>query len=120
MEDKIGRLKLDSGNPGLWWPVPTVCRLLCSNVRGLAGNLSDLTVASSQYDILLCSETLVSDMRDLWELLVPGFGDPAMLCRGRMPRARGMPAYVRGLYGAFRQPKFKCGCCEMLVLGFVV
>ena len=28
----------------------------------LAGNLSDLTVAPSQYDILLCSETLVSDM----------------------------------------------------------
>ena len=44
-------------------PVPVVCRILCSNVLGLAGNLSDLTVASSQYDILLCSETLVSDMR---------------------------------------------------------
>ena len=44
-------------NPGLLRPVPTVCRLLCSNVRGLAGNLGDLTVASSQYDILLCSET---------------------------------------------------------------
>ena len=27
-----------------------VCRILCSNVRSLAGNLSDLTVASSQYD----------------------------------------------------------------------
>ena len=50
-------------NPGPRRPVPTVCRLLCSNVRILAGNLSDLTVASSQYDILLCSETLVSDMR---------------------------------------------------------
>ena len=30
--------------------------------RGLAGNLSDLAVSSSQYDILLGSETLVSDM----------------------------------------------------------
>ena len=47
-------------NPGLRRPVPTVYRLLCSNVRGLAGNLSDLTVASSRYDILLSSETLVS------------------------------------------------------------
>ena len=36
----------------------------------LAGNLSDLTVASSQYDILLCSETLVSDMRHVSEVLV--------------------------------------------------
>ena len=58
-------------NPGPRRPVPAVCRILCSNVRGLAGNLSDLTVASSQYDILLCSETLVSDMRHVSEVLVP-------------------------------------------------
>ena len=32
-----------------------------------------------------------------------------------MARARGMAAYVRDGYGAFRQPKFECGCCEMLV-----
>ena len=31
-----------------------------------------------------------------------------------------MAAYVRDGYGAFHQPKFECGCCEMLVLGFVV
>ena len=46
----------------------------CSNVHGLAGHLSDLTVASSQYDILLCSEILVSDMRHVSEILVPRFG----------------------------------------------
>ena len=84
-------------------------------MRGMAGNLSDLTVASSQYDILLCSETLVSDMRHVSEVLVPGIGRPVLLCRGKMPRARGMIAYVRDGYGAFRQPKFECGCCEMLV-----
>ena len=50
-------------NPGPWRPVAASCRILCSNVRGLSGNLSDLAVASSQYDILLCSETLVSDLR---------------------------------------------------------
>ena len=49
-------------NPGPRRPVPDVCRIQCSNVRGLAGNLCDLTVASSRYDILLCSETSVSDM----------------------------------------------------------
>ena len=48
-------------NPGSQRPVPAVCRILCSNVRGQAGNLSDLTVASSQYDMLLCSETKVSE-----------------------------------------------------------
>ena len=102
-------------NPGPHPPVPAVCRILCSNVRGLAGNLSDLTVASSQYDILLCSETLISDMRHVSEVLVSGFCSPVLLCRGKMPRARGMAAYVRDGYGAFRQPKFECGYCEMLV-----
>ena len=58
--------------PGPRRPVPNDCRIFCSNVRGLSGN-TDLTVASSQYDILLCSETLVSDMRHVSELLVPGF-----------------------------------------------
>ena len=51
--------------------VPAVCRILWSNVRGLAGNLSDLTVASSQYHILFCSESFVSDMLHVSELLVP-------------------------------------------------
>ena len=32
-------------NPGQRLPVPAVCRILRSNVRGLAGNLSDLTMA---------------------------------------------------------------------------
>ena len=83
---------------------------------GLSGNLSDLAVASSQYDILLCSETLVSDLRHVSELLVPRFGRPVLLCRGKLPRASGMAAYVRDACEAFRQPKFECGCCEMLVV----
>ena len=81
-------------NPSSRRSVPDVCRILCSNVRGLAGNNSDLTVASSQYDILLCSETLVSDMLQVSEMLVPGFGHPVFLCRGKMPRTRWMAAYV--------------------------
>ena len=81
-------------NPGLRHHVPAVCRILCSNVQGLARNLSDLTLASSQYDILLCSETLVSDMCHVSEVLVPGFCRPVLSCQGKMPRARGMAAYV--------------------------
>ena len=71
-------------------------------------------MASSQYD-LLCSETLASDRRHMSEFLVPGFGRPVLLCWDGVPRARRMAAYVRDGYGAFRQPKFECGCCEMLV-----
>ena len=59
--------------------VPGACRIVCSIVRGLAKNLSDVTVASSQYDLLLCSETLVSDRRHISELLVTGFGSPVLL-----------------------------------------
>ena len=68
----------------------------------------DLTVALSEYDILLCSETFVSDMRLVSELLVPGFCRQVLLCRGKLPRARGMAAYVGDGYEAFRQPKFEC------------
>ena len=69
-------------NSGPRCPVPASRTILCSNVRGLAGNLSDLTVAPSQYDILLCSETLVSDMRHVSELLVPGFVVALSCCAG--------------------------------------
>ena len=103
-------------NPGQRRPVPAVCRTLCSNVRGLAGNLSVLTVASSPYDILLFSEILISDMHHVPEVLVPGFGRPVLLCRGKMPRDSVMAVYVRDGYGAFRQHKFECGCYEMMVL----
>ena len=77
------------------------------------GTYSDLTVALSHSDILLCSETLVSEFRYescvgvTGSRIVPGQDD----CAG----ARDMAAYVWDGYAAFRQPKFDCGCCEMLV-----
>ena len=57
-------------------------------------------MASSQYDLVLCSEPLLSDRRHISELLVPGFGRPVLLCRDGMPRASGMAAYVHDGYGA--------------------
>ena len=98
-----------------------VCRILCSNVGGLARNLSDPTVASSQCVILLCSETVISDMRHVSDSVVlnpVGFArirSPCLVVPSKMPRARGIAEYVRDGYGAFRQPKFDCGCCQMLV-----
>ena len=84
------------------------CRILCSNVLGLSKNLSDVTVASSQYD-LSCSETLVSDRRHISELLVTGFGRPVLLCRNGMPRALGMEC--RGPVGWLHM-------CEMDIRNF--
>ena len=40
-------------NPDHRRPVPGACRILFSNVWGLSRNLRDLTVALSQYDLLL-------------------------------------------------------------------
>ena len=54
-------------------------------------------------------------MHHVSEVLVPGFCRPVLLCQGNMARARGMAAYARDGYGAFRQPKFECACCDMLV-----
>ena len=48
-------------------------------------------------------------------MLVPGFRRPVLLCQDGLPRASWMAAYVYDGYWAFRQPKFECGCCEMLV-----
>ena len=90
-------------NPVPRRPVLAVFRILCRNVQGLAGNLSDLTVASSRYDIRF--PVAGSRFRSPC---------PVLLCRGKMPRARGMAAYLRDGYGSFRQPKFECCCCEML------
>ena len=66
-------------NPSPWFPVPAFCRILCCNLRRLTGNLSDLTVTSSQCDTPLCSETLVSDMRHALKLLVPRIGCTVLL-----------------------------------------
>ena len=96
-------------NPGLLRPVPVVCRIFCSNVRVQAGNLSDLTVASSQYNLLLCSETLVSDMRH-WTCQSCWFPDSVarLAVPGQDASGPGIAAYVRDGCTVFRQPKFEC------------
>ena len=68
-----------------------------SNVPGLSKDLSDLTMASSQYDTLFCAETFITDLRNISELLVPGFGRIVLLCRD-MYRARRLAAYVSNGY----------------------
>ena len=107
-------------NPGPRRPVPAVCRIICGNVRGLAGNLSDLTVASSQYDMLLCSETLFSDMRHVSEVLVPSFCRPVLLCRGKMPRARGRRHTFEVVTEHFANLNLSVIVAKCCFLGFVV
>ena len=92
-------------------PVPGASRILCSNVLGLYRNRSDLTVASSQYYLLLCSEALVSNMRHISEFPVPGFGRPVEM------HPVGWLHMCEMDIENFANNKFECGCCEMLVFG---
>ena len=60
------------------------CHVLYSNIRGLYGNLHDLIVASKGFDILFCSETLVSNFRHIAELSIPGFKRPILFKRNEI------------------------------------
>ena len=89
-------------------------------MRGLAGNLIDLTMDSSQCDILFFSETF-SLRRHVSELLVPGFGRPVLLCQGKTPRARGIAADVRDGYTEhFANPNLSVIVAKCWFLGFVM
>ena len=57
-------------NPGLRRPVPAVCRILSSNVRGLATSLSLATNRRLEMKYF-CALRLVSDMSHLLELQFP-------------------------------------------------
>ena len=101
-------------------PVPSLWKIFWSNVRGLAGNLSDLTVVSSQYDILLCSETLVSDLSHATELLVPGFGHPVLSYRAKCLGPEGWRHTFEMVTMHFANPNLSVVVAKCWFLGFVV
>ena len=53
--------------PAVFCSVHAACRIFCSRARALSKNLSGQTVASSQYDLLFSSKTLVSDFHHVSE-----------------------------------------------------
>ena len=97
-------------NPG---PSRKPCRIMYSNIRGLYSNIKDLQVASKEYDVILCSETLVSDRRHISELLIPGFNKPTLLLRNSILRARGLAIYIRSGFSASVKSDSKCSCHEV-------
>ena len=97
-------------------PGPQFFKILYANIRGLRGNLNDLGVASTKYDMLFCSETLVSDLRHVSEILIPNFRRPILLRRGSIPRAQGLAVYIRSSFSAARTPRFECGCHETVII----
>ena len=78
----------------------------------------NLAVASSQYEILLCSETMVSDLSHVSELLVSGFGGPVCLV---VPGQAALCPWdggicTRWIWSISPTKISVCGCCEMLVV----
>ena len=69
---------------------------------------------------LLCTDTLVSYASRVG-VAGPRIWSPRLVVPGQDvsgPRDFGIRARWIN-YGVFRQPKFECGCCEILVLRFV-
>ena len=94
------------------------CRVMYSNIQGLYKNIHNLIAVSRQYDILFCSETLVSSRRHPTEILIPGFKKPTLLRSDAIPRARGMALYrpIRNDFSATNQRTYECSCHEVQIV----
>ena len=103
-------------NPGPRLTCRPQCRALYSNIRGLYKNFNELIGVSRQYDIIFCSETLVSSRRHLTEILIPNFKKPILLRSDAFPRARGMALYIRNDFSATNQKSYECSCHEMQIV----
>ena len=79
-------------------------------------------MASFQFDLLLCSETVVSNRRQLSELLIPGVGRPSLV----VPIWDASGPWDRRLHmcemdmGNFANPNFRVVVTRCWYLGFVV
>ena len=89
------------------------CHVLYSDIRGLYGNLHGLIVASKGFDILFCSETLVSNFRHIAELSIPGFKRPILFICNEINRTQGMAVYIRNGCSASHKATFECGYHEV-------
>ena len=95
--------------------IPAKCRLMFSNINGLFGNIRDLAVTSSRYDMIICAETKVTSHRNVAELRLPRFAKPVQILRGARPNGLGMALYVREGFAVTRLTQYECKCCEMMV-----
>lgn len=97
-------------------PRRQLSRICYSNIRGLKRNFLELSLISSDFDIIFCSETMVSNRRDVSEILIPGFNKPVQIRCGTIPSARGMCAYIKSGLNAVRCPAYECGCHEVMTV----
>ena len=93
---------------------PQCCRVTFTNINGLHGNIDELAIAASKFDVA-CANTKVTGRRHLSELLLPGFKGPTLLLRGAHPNGLGMALFVRSGLSVSRRERFECSCCEFMV-----
>ena len=103
-------------NPGPQLTGRPQCRVMYANIRGLFKNIRELLAISRQYDIIFCSETLVSSRRHSAEILLPGFKKPILLRSDAIPRARGLALYIRNDFSAMNQKRYECNCHEIQIV----
>ena len=82
-------------------------QIFFSNICGLHANLDVLAVAGSGYVLLDCSESKVSDGRNLSVIRIPGFGCLQQRLRNSTPGAKGMALHVREGFLSVRQRVFE-------------
>ena len=76
--------------------------VLYFHVRGLHSNLDELAVAGLDYDVLVCVESKVSDLRHLSEIHDAGYGCPQQRLRNSTPGAKDMALYVMEVFRYFQ------------------
>ena len=95
---------------------PAKSRIMFTNINGLHGNIKDLAIASTRYDVILCAETKVTSYRNVAELKLPRFAKPIQLLRGARPNGLGLALYVRDGFPVTRIKDHECKCCEFMVV----
>ena len=85
-------------------------RDIYSNICRLHDNLNELAVPRSDYDVMVCAESKVSDRRHLSELRIPLFGCPQQWLRNSTQGAQGMALNVREGFLSLRQSNFLSSC----------
>ena len=69
---------------------------------------------------MLCSETLVSDRRHVFEISLPGFSEPMLLIRDSKPPIRGLNTYIRSEFSATIRKKNVCTYREIQHIFYLV
>ena len=91
--------------------VPARCRIMLLNINGLHGNLNELAVAASHFDIVFCCDTKATRRRQAAELRLPGYCAPDLLSKGSRPNGLGMVMYSSSGLAVSPSSIFECGCC---------